>query len=119
MRKEGLSSREGSSLRTLFPYAVDETALFELGNIGVVKIDTDRRRLGRLRIYHVQLRHALNHRLNYALGDGRVAGEALRDVEITLAQKLGVGNAEIFANELFGHFFVGGGEFGSLHRGLD
>src|SRR5882672_6022424 len=107
------------SLTPLFPNTIEKAALLQFRDVRVVEVSGSRRRLGGFCVNHVDLNHALYHRLHRTFRHERLANKSLANVLIALALKIRIGNPKIFADRALGKIFVAHGKFRGLDRRFD
>ena len=103
------------SLTPLFPNTIEKAALLQFRDVTIVEVSGGRGRLRGFGVDHVDLNHALYHRLHRAFRHERLAHKSLADVLIALALKIRIGNPKIFGDRSLGKIFVAQGKL----RGLD
>src|SRR6266850_2580131 len=107
------------SLTPLFPNTIEKAALLQFRDVTIIEVSADRSRLRGFGVDHVDLDHALYHRLHRTFRHERLAHKSLADVLIALALKIRIGNPKIFADRALGKIFVAHGKFRGLDRRFD
>ena len=79
------------SLTPLFPNTIEKAALLQFRDVTIVEVSGGRSRLRGFGVDHVDLDHALYHRLHRAFRHERLAHKSLADVLIALALKIRIG----------------------------